>query len=145
MQKIRIRFPGKAGYLKNKNAIVITEAAETWKAFWQQRIRWSSKADKYQDKKIFRALLLVYAFNFFLLVLFIGSVFYPDTLFIAILLLLSKTLVEFPFVRSVAKFFNQEKLMVYFAFLEPLHIIYVVVAGFIGKFGTYQWKGRKVK
>jgi cellulose synthase/poly-beta-1,6-N-acetylglucosamine synthase-like glycosyltransferase len=145
MQKIRIRFPGKAGYLKNKNAIVITEAAETWKAFWQQRIRWSSKADKYQDKKIFRALLLVYAFNFFLLVLFIGSIFYPDTLFIAILLLLSKTLVEFPFVRSVAKFFNQEKLMFYFAFLQPFHIIYVVVAGFIGKFGTYQWKGRKVK
>jgi len=145
MQKIRNRFPGKTGYLKSKNAIVITQAAKTWRAFLQQRIRWSSKADKYQDKKIFRALLLVYAFNFFLLALFTGSIFYPDTVFIAILLLFSKTLVEFPFVRSVAKFFNQQKLMFYFAFLQPLHIIYVVVAGFLGKFGTYEWKGRKVK
>ena len=145
MQKVKHQFPGKAGYLKNRNSIVITEPAESWTAFWQQRIRWSSKANQYEDKVLFRVLLLVYLFNFFLLALFIGSIFYPDTIFVAILLLVCKALVEFPFVQSVAEFFHQRKLLLYFLLLQPLHVLYVVSAGLLGQFGTYKWKGRKVK
>jgi cellulose synthase/poly-beta-1,6-N-acetylglucosamine synthase-like glycosyltransferase len=145
MQKVRQQFPRKAGYLKNKNSIVMTEPAKSWKAFWQQRIRWSSKANKYDDKVLFRVLLLVYLFNFFLLALFIGSLFYPDTIFVALLLLICKAVVEFPFVQSVADFFNQRKLMFYFLILQPLHIVYIVSAGLFGQLGSYQWKGRKVK
>ena len=145
MQKIRARFPGKIGYLKSKDAVVTTDPARTWKAFWQQRIRWSSKADKYDDKTVFRVLLLVYFFNFFLLALFLGSIFNPDTLIVALLLLFSKIIVEFPFVNSVATFFHQQRFMIYFPFLQPLHMVYVVLTGFLGKFGSYEWKGRKVK
>jgi len=145
MQKIRAVYPGKIGYLKSKDAIVSTAPAKTWKAFWHQRVRWSSKADKYEDKTVFRVLLLVYVFNFFLLVLFLGSIVNPDMLIVALLLLFCKILVEFPFVNSVATFFRQQRFMLYFPFLQPLHIVYVVVAGFLGKFGDYEWKGRKVK
>ena len=35
----------------------------TWKAFFNQRIRWASKATHYMDKRIFSVLLLVYLFN----------------------------------------------------------------------------------
>jgi len=145
MQKVTHQFPGKAGYLKNRNSIVITGPAESWKAFWQQRVRWSSKANEYEDKVLFRVLLLVYLFNFSLLGLFVGSIFYPNTIFVAILLLVCKAIVEFPFVQSVADFFGQRKLLVYFLLLQPLHVFYVVSAGLLGQFGTYQWKGRKVK
>jgi chromate transport protein ChrA len=62
-----------------------------------------------------------------------------------LLFMLFKVLVEFPFVASVAKFFGLSKLMWYFPFLQPLHIIYTVIAGWLGKFGSYQWKNRKIK
>jgi hypothetical protein len=32
-----------------------------------------------------------------------------------------------------------------FPFLQPFHILYIVIAGWLGKFGSYRWKERKVK
>jgi len=29
--------------------------------------------------------------------------------------------------------------------MQPLHILYTVAAGWLGRFGSYQWKGRTVK
>jgi cellulose synthase/poly-beta-1,6-N-acetylglucosamine synthase-like glycosyltransferase len=145
MHKIKEKFPGKTFYLKSRGAIVTTQPTHTWKAFWNQRIRWSSKADKYEDKKIFRILLLVYLFNLVLLLLFLMAPWNFDAVLVAILLLLCKTVVEFPFVNSVSKFFAQGRFMYYFIFLQPFHLLYVVISGFLGKFGKYEWKGRKVK
>jgi len=145
MHKIKSKFPGQAVYLKNQHAIVSTHPAHTWKTFWNQRIRWSSKADKYQDKKIFRILILVYFFNLILLLLFLMTPWNFDAFLVAVLLLLCKTVVEYPFVNAIAKFFGQGRLMYSFIFLQPFHLVYVVIAGLFGKFGKYEWKGRKVK
>jgi cellulose synthase/poly-beta-1,6-N-acetylglucosamine synthase-like glycosyltransferase len=145
MSKIAERFPGKTGYLKSKNAIVTSQPANTWRAFWQQRIRWASKAGHYQQKNITQILLLVYCFNFSLFALFLVSIWNSDAFIVALLLLLCKIIIEYPLVNSVASFFGQRKLLFYFPFLQPLHLIYVVIAGFLGKFGRYEWKGRKVK
>lgn len=145
MHKITLQYPGKTRYLKSKEAVVTAEAAGSWRAFWQQRIRWASKADKYQDKKVFRVLLLVYIVNLLLLTLFALSFFNTDLLLIVILFLLSKILLEFPFVNSVASFFGERRLMKFFPLLQPLHVAYTVVAGWLGKFGRYEWKGRTVQ
>lgn len=145
MHKIVKQYPGKMRYLKSRDAVVTAEAAASWRAFWQQRIRWASKADKYDDKKVFRVLLLVYILNLLLLVLFVLSFFNTDLLIIVILFWFSKILLEFPFVNAVASFFGERRLMKFFPFLQPLHILYTVVAGWLGKFGRYQWKGRTVQ
>jgi len=145
MHKVQEKFPGKLFYLKSVSVVVTSLPARTWKNFWQQRIRWSSKADKYKDKNIFRILLLVYMFNLALFLLFVISIFNFDAIIVAFILLLCKTVIEFPFVNSVAKFFNEKRLMTYFVLMQPFHLVYVIVAGFLGKFGTYEWKGRKVK
>jgi len=145
MQKIQKQFPEKIFYIKSRQSIVSSLPAKNWKDFWQQRIRWASKTSQYDDTKIFLALLLVYLFNFCLLSLFVLSFWNVDAFLIAVLLLTCKIIIEFPFVKSVASFFEQEKLMVYFPFLQPLHLIYIVLTGLLGKFGRYEWKGRKVK
>jgi cellulose synthase/poly-beta-1,6-N-acetylglucosamine synthase-like glycosyltransferase len=145
MYKIARQHPGKIKYLKSSDAVVTAEAASSWSAFWQQRIRWASKADKYDDKKVFWVLLLVYLLNLLLLALFVFSFFNTDLFLIVILFLFSKILLEFPFVSAVASFFGERRLMKYFPFLQPLHILYTVVAGWLGKFGSYQWKGRTVQ
>lgn len=144
MHKIYKKYPDQVFFLKNKNAVVCTQPETTWKHFINQRIRWASKADKYEDKRIFWVLLLVYVINFSFALLFVAS-FWNHTYFILLLVsLLLKTLIEYSFVKSVAIFFNQQNLMLYFPFMQPFHIMYTIVIGLLGKFGSYQWKGRKI-
>jgi cellulose synthase/poly-beta-1,6-N-acetylglucosamine synthase-like glycosyltransferase len=145
MHKIYTRYPDKVFYLKSKPAMVVTEPMPTWKDFFHQRIRWASKADHYDDKRIFRVLLLVYLLNACFLVTAVASFWKNIWLFFLVLLLIAKILIEFPFVNTVAAFFGRQKLMKYFPFFEPLHILYTLIAGWLGKFGGYEWKGRRIK
>lgn len=145
MQKIANRFPGLIAYLKQRDAIVFTEPVKGLRAFLQQRIRWASKAQVFEDKKVFRVLLLVYMLNLALLITIAAALFSPTYLYWALILLALKTTIEWPFVYSVARFYSRTDLMKYFLFFQPLHILYTVVAGTFGQFGTYEWKGRKTR
>jgi cellulose synthase/poly-beta-1,6-N-acetylglucosamine synthase-like glycosyltransferase len=144
MHKIWLRYPEGTFFLKSREAIVSTAAETTWKRFVHQRVRWASKADRYDDKRIFWVLLLVYLVNVLFVLLAVGACWNFWWLWLFLILLLVKMLVEYPFVRAVAAFFGQSDLMVYFAPLQPLHICYTVVIGWLGKFGSYQWKDRKI-
>lgn len=155
MHKIYQRYLDNVLYLKSKEAIVHTAPVNSISEFFNQRIRWASKADKYDDKRIFVVLLLVYLVNCILLLLPILALFYPKTLSILhyplsiiqfwLLLILIKTLVELIFLFPVAKFFNKQSMLWVFPLMQPFHIIYTVIAGWLGKFGSYRWKERKVK
>ena len=144
MHKIYKKYPDKVFYCKSTDAIVETAPAPDWKAFIHQRIRWASKADSYDDKRIFWALLLVYCSNLGFPILLILGFWKPLAFFFLIILLLAKVLIEFPFVNAVAIFFRQQRWMRYFLVLQPLHILYTIIAGWLGKFGHYEWKGRTV-
>jgi cellulose synthase/poly-beta-1,6-N-acetylglucosamine synthase-like glycosyltransferase len=144
MYKIYKRYPDQVFFLKNKNAVVSTQPETTSSGFINQRTRWASKADKYDDKRIFWALLLVYVFNLLFAVLLIASFRNKTYLILLLVLVLLKLAIEYPFVKSVASFFDQQKLMAYFPLMQPVHIVYTIVIGWLGKFGSYQWKGRKV-
>lgn len=145
MHKIWKKYPDKVAYLKSKNMIVQTLAAPTWKDFFNQRVRWASKAKHYDDRRIFWVLLLVYLFNFSFMVMAIASFFNLKYFYALLILWVAKTIVELPFITSVSKFFNQQKLLKYFFFFQPLHIAYTIISGFLGSFGKYEWKGRRVK
>ena len=145
MHKIWKQYPDKVQYLKSKEAIVATEPMKTWNAFFNQRIRWASKAKSYDDKRIFAVLLLVYLFNFSFLVLAIAGFFCSWYWYWLAGLWLAKTIIELPFVYAVATFFGKEALVKYFFFFQPLHILYTILSGFFGQFGKYEWKGRRVK
>jgi cellulose synthase/poly-beta-1,6-N-acetylglucosamine synthase-like glycosyltransferase len=145
MYKIYKQHPDQIFYLKSRQAIVITNPMNTWKGFFNQRIRWASKASHYDDKKIFWILLLVYAINFGFLVLGIASLWDATWLFFFVMLLIAKIVIEFPFVNTVAGFFTERKLMNYFLLMQPFHILYTIIAGWLGKFGSYEWKGKTYK
>jgi cellulose synthase/poly-beta-1,6-N-acetylglucosamine synthase-like glycosyltransferase len=145
MQKMKQRFPGKLGYLYQQKAIIQTEAMPDWKSFLNQRIRWASKADRYEDKRIFLVLLLVYLFNLSLLVLGLCSFTVLNGYNHLVLLLIIKTLVELSFMIPISRFFGLTNTLGWFPMMQPFHILYTVIAGWLGKFGTYQWKGRKLQ
>lgn len=145
MQKIAQRFPGKISYLLSKEAIVSTQTAKTWKEFFSQRIRWASKATNYNDLRIFSALFLVYFFNCSLLALFITGFWMPFLWLGLIAVLIVKTIIELIFLYPVATFYNEQKILNRFPLFQPLHILYTVIAGWLGVFGSFEWKGRRVK
>ncbi|MBL7697287.1 MAG: glycosyltransferase [Chitinophagaceae bacterium] len=145
MHKISVAYPGKVMYMKNPESVVFTKAESSWKSFFHQRIRWASKAVHYKDRKIFYALVLTYLVNVCYLILGIASFFDVRWLSFFLLLLIAKILIEFPFINAAAIFFNQQQLMKFFPFLQPLHILYVIIAGWFGRFGSYVWKSRTIK
>jgi cellulose synthase/poly-beta-1,6-N-acetylglucosamine synthase-like glycosyltransferase len=146
MHKIFVENPNGVAYINNAAAIVQTAAVPTWKAFMNQRIRWASKSDKYADKRILPVLLLVYGANLFLFFgLMISAVFFPNYFIYFVYLLLTKTFCELQFILPVSKFYNLPFAALYFIILEPIHILYTIIAGWLAKFGSYTWKDRKVK
>ncbi|MBK7376904.1 MAG: glycosyltransferase [Chitinophagaceae bacterium] len=155
MHKIYRRYPDRVMFLRSKEVIVQTEPVRSVGEFFNQRIRWASKANKYDDKRIFWVLLLVYLVNALLLTLPVISVFnniqYPifnvqcSMFGVWLLLLAAKTITELVFLYPVAKFFSKQKLLWLFPLMQPFHIIYTVIAGWLGTFGRYTWKERSVK
>jgi len=144
MYKIYNAYPEGVMYLKSEEVIVRTLPVDTLKGFMNQRIRWSSKADKYEDKRITYVLMLVYFFNAGLLGMGIAAFFLPALWPWLLILLLFKITMELYFLLPVASFFNKSGLLVWFIPGQIFHIPYIVIAGWLGKFGSYQWKGRKV-
>ena len=145
MHKIQKAYPYKIMFLKSPDVIVKTLPAETLKDFFNQRIRWASKADKYTDKKITAVLLLVYLLNAWIFILGISSFFYQKSFYLFLIAIGIKIIVELFFLYPVAKFFGKQKLLWWFVPAQPFHILYTLIAGWLGKFGSYSWKGRRVK
>jgi len=144
MHKIARKYPDKIKYLKSADAIVSTEPMQTWKQFFNQRIRWASKATHYDDKRIFFVLLLVYLFNLSFLVLLLAGFWDHRYWFLFLIGWIIKTVVELPFFYSLSQFFNKQWAIKFFFFFQPLHIFYTIISGLLGQFGKYEWKGRKV-
>jgi cellulose synthase/poly-beta-1,6-N-acetylglucosamine synthase-like glycosyltransferase len=145
MHKIQKKYPDKIRYLKSTNVIVQTQQAETIKEFINQRIRWASKADRYPDIKITTVLFLVFFLNAWIFFIAVYSFFFSRSFYLFLLLFTVKTTVELFFLFPVAKFFGKQKLLWWFIPSQPFHIIYTLIAGWLGKFGSYTWKERKVK
>lgn len=147
MMKMQHAYPDKISYLKNTDAIVKTAPQPDWNSFIQQRIRWASKSGKYDDKKLTFILAFVYLYNVLIFISAFVSFMHLNTIysysFFALLFI--KTVVELIYLAPVARFFNKRQELLYFPLLQPLHVLYIVSAGFLGFIGVYKWKGRKVK
>ncbi|NOU39324.1 MAG: glycosyltransferase [Ferruginibacter sp.] len=155
MHKIYNEYPNRVLFLKLKEVIVKTAAVSTIKQFINQRVRWASKADKYDDKRILPILMIVYFFNFLMFLIPIIAIFFNPTISIRYMqypiltlwfcMLVLKTVVELFFLYPVASFFENKRLLWFFPLLQPFHIFYTIIAGWLGKFAKYSWKERIVK
>ncbi len=159
MHKIYKRYPDKVMFLKSREAIVQTAPVKTIGEFFSQRIRWASKAARYDDKRIFLVLLAVYLFNLTLLLIPVAALFsnpvfdlhiYPVSIRMTLfecwaIMLLLKMVFELRFLSPVAAFFGKRSHLWFFPLMQPFHIIYTVIAGWLGQFGSYTWKQRNVK
>lgn len=145
MHKIYKHDKKGVGFLFSQDAVVLTQPMPTWREFFNQRIRWASKADKFDDKRIIAVLAVVYLFNVSFIAVPLAAVWHNQLWSWWLVMILFKIVIELRFMWPVAKFFKERKLLRWFPVMQPLHIGYTVIAGWLGKFGSYKWKGRKVK
>jgi cellulose synthase/poly-beta-1,6-N-acetylglucosamine synthase-like glycosyltransferase len=140
--KIKKQFPKGVHYLKSPMAIVSTLPQSTWSNFIQQRIRWASKTGKYDDVKMTLILLSLYTFNCSLFLLGLVAIFDTVLLKTFLLVFIVKVFAELLFLLPVARFYGQTKQLIIFPLLQPLHILYIIVAGFLSRIGKFEWKNR---
>ncbi len=145
MHKVYLKFPDRVQYLHAPSSVVQTLPMPTWNDFLNQRIRWASKADKFKDKRIFAVLAFIYFFNLSFFFLPLLTIWNTEIWWYLPVMLAAKTIIELRFMLPVAKFFKAEKMLWWFPIMQPVHILYTVTAGWLGKFGNYSWKGRTVK
>lgn len=147
MHKIVQRFPTKIGFLKNAEATIYTEAKPDVQSFFSQRLRWATKNASYTDWKVTAILAMVFFFCcniFFSLLLF--PIFKWWAVGVFIIQFLGKTLADYLFLSKMAHFFKRKELMRTFCRSQLLHIIYIVIVGFLANVKKkYIWKGRNVK
>jgi|KBSMisStaDraftv2_1062788.scaffolds.fasta_scaffold00109_2 cellulose synthase/poly-beta-1,6-N-acetylglucosamine synthase-like glycosyltransferase len=145
IQKVATRYPARVTYLKSKSAIVDTRPEPDWSHFFSQRIRWAGKTGRYKDPKLIWVWLGVYLLNLSLVIAFIYACFNPFYFTYLILLLLLKTGIEWKFVKELLRFFDLQRLLKWFLPSQPVHIIYIVITGFLSRVSGTTWKGRHIK
>ncbi|GAA4310577.1 glycosyltransferase [Compostibacter hankyongensis] len=145
MYKMYKAYPDGIAFLKSPDAVVHTRPMPTLRTFLEQRIRWASKADRYDDRRLTVVLAFIYLWNVALLLFFLAGFFHPAWWLVWLALLLYKTAAELFFLAPVARFFRKSRQLWQFLPAQLLHIPYIVVSGWLGKFGSYRWKGREVK
>lgn len=145
LQKVAKVYPGRIGFLKDREAIVYTYAKPNLSSFIQQRRRWASKSTHYKDKSVVALAVGIWLFNLSLLFNVVGGIFYSEFYKILGIELLFKILFEGTFLIMVTSFFNRKSLVKWLLLLSPIHIFYVVYVGLIGNSRKYAWKGRMVR
>jgi cellulose synthase/poly-beta-1,6-N-acetylglucosamine synthase-like glycosyltransferase len=144
MNKIQNKYPKQIGFLYHPLATISTLPMPTVRTFLNQRIRWASKTNSYQDVRIVTILWAILLLNLGLVLMPLLAVWQPMVLLYWLGLLAAKTFVEALFAVDIAAFFKIE-LRPWHLLLQFPHIVYTAMAGTFGLFGNYQWKGRTVK
>jgi cellulose synthase/poly-beta-1,6-N-acetylglucosamine synthase-like glycosyltransferase len=145
LQKVALRFPGRIGFTKLREAVVYTHAKHNLTSFLQQRRRWASKSTRYKDKKIVALAVGIWMFNISLLVSAALSFFYNDIFMLFLLQFALKITFEAWFLLPIMLFFKRPAMVPLILLVSPLHVIYLVYIGLISNNSKYIWKGRMVR
>lgn len=145
MHKVVKKYPNRVKFLKHPAVIVRTAPQNSVSAFYHQRKRWASKWGAYKNIGPKLVGLLVYGFHLLLLVALglVVSGHYPTPIFFTQIAF--KVLFEFVFLQSILLFLGKRIHLFSFVLLELCYGPYVVLFGFVSRFGRYNWKERKMK
>lgn len=135
------------GFASCRDAIIRTEAEQTFDGFFAQRLRWATKTKGYNSSGIQWVMGGLFLWHSLLLFLLIGSLIKP-MVFSATLLIVfvAKCLGDYWIISAAAPFYGES----YSIWKAPIfsmgHTLYVVFFGFCGLLMTqYKWKGRSVR
>jgi len=135
----------KIAFIKSREAIVETTAQPSLKMFLNQRKRWVSKSRGYTNIATITVALLVLLFNSVIVASLIMSFFFTPFLWLFLEFFIIKSVVDLPVLTGISTFANKKKLMYFYLPLQIIYPLYIVCTGFLGLFGSFEWKERKYK
>ena len=127
-------------FLLDNEAIVKTETKPNLKSFFRQRSRWASKTKAYTNWKIIATALIVLMFNLSIVFFFLAGFFMKVFWIFFVLYVILKTLIDFPILKRITHFMQQQKLLRWMFPLEFVYPFYVVFTAFSGLFANVKWK-----
>ena len=127
-------------FLLSKAAIVKTKTCKTISEFFRQRTRWVSKTKSYTNWKIISTALVVFFFNLSINSLLIGAFFNPNLWIYYFLLTFLKFFIDYPILKNITTFMNQESLLKLSLLLEFIYPFYVIFTAISGMLINIKWK-----
>lgn len=145
LEKMNTAFPNKTKYLKSKEAIVKTNAEANLTSFFNQQIRWASKASAYKSNFSKFVGLTVLTNNIILITLLITTILNPSFWTFLLLVFLQKLVVDFLLILKTSSFLNNEKSLKYFVISFIVYPFFIISTGVLSLFKSYEWKGRRFR
>lgn len=139
LQKAIKQFPEKVGYLKNREAIVVTKSETSWSNLFKQRVRWASKTSSYNGCFAKSLAISVLAINLVL----VGLLFFGYwKLFLGIFAI--KFVIDFVLLYKTHRFVGNKNFFfpILCSLFYPFFSSFVAIYSFFGKF---DWKGRSYR
>ncbi len=123
---------------------VTTLPVISWRQLLQQRMRWAGHTPHYRASTL---VFLVASFLLYLLVFLFTpiSIFYFSIVSVPFAVLLIKFIVDYWIIFKFSKLTNVVGLMKYFFVSELIHFPVILTAVFGSFFGSFEWKGRRMK
>ncbi len=129
-------------YIKNPDVTVETDSPESFREFFNQRIRWGSKARAYKAAWPLLVSLSVLLFNLMLSITLMLSVYRLWFLSVFFLFVLLKYLIDLPLNRNFLKYYKKPGNFALFFLMELFYPLYIVVIAFFPFVFNFKWKGR---
>ena len=147
LQKIRNQQTTTIAFVMSNAAMVTTTAQASLKKFMAQRKRWFTKSLVASDKQANTVAFLVFLMCSLIFINTVVGLVWKNNYFFyyAFALFSLKSLLDFIFLYSVARFFQKTKLLVYFPLAQLFIIVYTISMAFVSITKTYNWKGREVR
>ncbi len=144
MESVVLNFGQKSiAFCNRKQAMVKTLGPQSFKEFWNQRLRWASKNGDYANKLNVSILGFVWAYNLAILG-FVVSL-NPIAITLAAFLVLIKLMAEIRFYDCFEDFFSKRDAWKNLLLGQPFHILYMALLPIFSLILKYQWKERKQK
>lgn len=141
LQKAIARHPEKVHYLKSSNNIVKTQAVNSWKALFYQRVRWASKTSSYESSFGKAVAVIVFLGNLNWIFVFFLAVFSSFSIVHLLIVCTTKFIVDAFLIYQTNSFLTKTK-MRYLLASSLLYPFFSTVVALYSLFGKYKWKGR---
>ena len=135
-------YPGSILFIKNFEAIVMTDSISTFRKFINQRIRWVSKSSSYKDAYTIYTSILVFFVNSLLIFLLFSSFYDNAIINIFMFFILIKFVLDIIFLKSILVFFKRLDLIKWVFPLQIIYSFYVTFITLLSSFMSFNWKGR---
>lgn len=145
LQRIHHRNPGSVVFSVDPESVVITDPPETFREFWLQRVRWSSKRRVYDRKSVLAIPVALYCFFLLYLLTAVACIGTSELLPFLLAATIVKVVLEITVLHGTARLLRQPILWSRVFLAELGHVPYIVFAALQGQAGMFRWKEAPIR